>query len=101
GVWLARGDANVIALELQGMRAGSLPISARSLLERLTEAADRNNIKMTWYRHDGNPVALLRFQSDQPRPSVLVEHLTLGKGHLLVDGRSVASSGAVNPPAEK
>src|SRR5262249_37806441 len=33
-VWLARKEPNVIALELQGLHAGSLPINAQSLLEQ-------------------------------------------------------------------
>jgi hypothetical protein len=101
GVWLADGEPNVVALELRGLRAGSLPVSAQSLLERLTEAADRNNIKVCWYRHNGNPVAVLRFQSDQPRPTVLLQHLDLLPGQVVISGQSVEPGGPVTPEEPK
>jgi isocitrate/isopropylmalate dehydrogenase len=64
-----------VALELQSLHAGALPVAAHSLLERISEAARQNNVDVTWYRHEGHPVALLRFQADQDRPTVKLEHL--------------------------
>jgi hypothetical protein len=87
-VWLAKQDTNVVALELQGLHAGSLPISAQSLLERISEACQRNNIDVKWYRHNGNPVALLRFQTDSPRPAVQLAKIELRKGLLVIGCRS-------------
>jgi hypothetical protein len=86
--WLAKKEPNVVALELQGLHAGSLPISAQSLLDHITEACDRKNIKVSWYRHHGNPVALLRFQSDSTRPTVQLSQLELRQGRLVIGGRS-------------
>src|SRR5262249_5203406 len=65
GVWLAAKEPNVVVLELKGLRAGSLPISAQSLLEHISEAARGQSLEVTWYRHNGNPVAVLRFQPYQ------------------------------------
>jgi hypothetical protein len=96
-VWLAKRDTNVVALELQGLHAGSLPISAQSLLERISEACQRNNIDVKWYRHNGNPVALLRFQSDSPRPAVQLSKIQLRKGLLVIGCRSIIPSS--NPAA--
>jgi hypothetical protein len=91
-MWLAPREPNVVALELQGLHAGSLPIAAQSLLEQVSEAARQNNIDVTWYRHNGNPVALLRFQADQDRPTIKLEHLVLQPGAIEVRGRSLDSS---------
>jgi hypothetical protein len=88
-VWLTPREPNVIALELRGLHAGSLPIAAQSLLESVSETARQNNIEVTWYRHQGNPVALLRFQADQDRPTYRLDHLVLEPGVIRVDGRSV------------
>ena len=88
-VWLTPREPNVIALELRGLHAGSLPIAAQSLLESVSETARQNNIEFTWYRHQGNPVALLRFQADQDRPTYRLDHLVLEQGVIRVDGRSV------------
>jgi hypothetical protein len=92
GVWLCPKDVNVVALELQGLRAGSLPITAQSLLDRVSEVARRQDIEVTWYRLNGNPVALLRFQATQPRPTVRLERLEVSDGELLVVGRSAEAS---------
>jgi hypothetical protein len=101
GVWLTTAESNVVALELRRMRAGALPVSAQSILERLTEAADSNNIKVAWYRHDGNPVAILRFQSDQPHPTVLLENLDLHPGKIYIKGRSLEPSPFMPAPQAK
>ena len=66
GLWLCPEESNVVALELQGLHAGSLPIGAQAFLDSLSEIAEQNNIQVSWHRYPptGNPVALLRFQSD-------------------------------------
>jgi hypothetical protein len=87
-VWLAPKEPNVIALELQGVHAGSLPISSQSLLEKVSEIARRQNIEVTWYRHNGNPVALLHFVSTKPRPTVVLQNLVLQDGALTLGGVS-------------
>lgn len=89
-VWLAPREPNVVVLELQGLHAGSLPISAQSLLEQITDIGRRNNIDVTWYRHNGNPVALLRFPNDS-RTGVQLLQLELGPGKLTLVGRAVDS----------
>jgi hypothetical protein len=96
-VWLAKEDPNVAALEIQGMHVGALPVSAQSILERLSEAAEINNIKLSWYRHKGNPVAALRFQSDQPRTTVLLENLDLQPGKIYIQGQSLEPGAPVMP----
>jgi hypothetical protein len=98
--WLAKAEPNVVALEIQGMRAGALPVSAQSILERLSEAAESNNIKLSWYRHDGNPVAILRFHSEQ-RTNVVLENLDLHPGMVYVKGQSIEPGAAPVTPEAK
>jgi hypothetical protein len=87
-VWLAKQNQNVVVLELQGLHAGALPISAQSLLEQISEALRRHGITVTWYRHHGNPTAALKFNTDQPRPSCQVNHVELKAGSLAIWGHS-------------
>jgi hypothetical protein len=94
GIWLVNKEPNVIALELRGLRAGALPISAQSLLEQLSEVARQSHIDVTWYRYQGNPVALLRFQPSQDRPSIRFEQLAFGDRSIGIRGRSPDSSGS-------
>src|SRR5262249_17753101 len=56
-------EGNVVAVEVESLKAGSLPIGAQSLLERVSGVARRQDIEVPWYRHEGNPVALLHFQA--------------------------------------
>src|SRR5262249_46802823 len=105
----ATQETNVVALELQGLHAGSLPVGAQSFLDRVSEAARRQEIDITWYRHENNPVALLRFQANQRRPTVRLEKLELHDGLLLVGGHSMEAAPlramlgiplAATPPSE-
>jgi hypothetical protein len=87
-VWLAASEINVVALELQGLHLGALPISAQSLLERISEKAREYDIDVTWYRYHGNPVALLRFQANQELPTYRLDHIALKDHEIGVWGRS-------------
>jgi hypothetical protein len=90
GIWLAtKREPNVIALELQGLHAGSVPIAAQSLLEQISETARQNGIEVIWYRYKGNPVALLRFQADQPHPTIQFTGLKLHSGEIYLEGKSL------------
>jgi hypothetical protein len=83
-VWVVPHESNVIALEFQGLHAGLLPISAQSLLEHVTQMAQPARIEVTWYRHNRNPVALLRFQAEHNRPTLQLQKLDLQPGCLTV-----------------
>jgi hypothetical protein len=86
-VWVPKAESNVMAVEIQGMRAGAVPISAQSILEHLSAVAESNNIKLSWYRHDGNPVAILHFQSEQGT-RVKLENFDPHPGKLFIKGTS-------------
>jgi len=88
-LWLAKEEPNVVALELEAFRAGALPIAAQSLLEQVSEVGRQNGIDVNWYRHtNGHPVALLRFQADQARPTLQLLGVQLEQGAITVKGRS-------------
>src|SRR5579862_1149229 len=87
-VWLARGEPNVVVIQLKGVHAGSLPISAQSLLEDISEALRRHGIQVSWYRHEGNPTATLKFQSEQVRPTCQLLQLDFKPGTLTIVGHS-------------
>jgi hypothetical protein len=92
-LWLTSKEPNVVALEIQGLHAGALPIAAQSLLERVSEAGRGHDIEVSWYRLDsGNPVALLRFQADQKQPTVQLQRLELHQGRMVIGGRSIEAS---------
>ncbi len=104
-VWLT-SEPNVIALKLVGLQAGSLPIGAQRLLDSLSEMVENNNIQIDWYRHEGQPVALLRFQSSQNETTVQLQDVKVDRGSLIIRGKPVDSSPthaavmAAPPPAQ-
>lgn len=87
-VWLTK-EPNVVALQLLGLQAGSLPIGAQTLLDNLSEMLDNNGIQVNWYRHEGQPVALLRFQSDQRETTVQLQTLQINQGNIVIRGKPV------------
>ena len=94
--WLVKDQVNTVAVELVGMRAGALPVSTQSWLDRISEAAQDSNVDVTWYRHDGHPVGLFRFYADQPRPATQIRTVMVADGKVTVAGRSLMDS--VAPP---
>jgi hypothetical protein len=86
--WVTPSEGNVLALKLEGVHAGAMPFKAQWLLERLAEIGRQNNVEVTWYRHEGQPVAILRFQPDQPRPTIKLREVRIEQGKLTVSGES-------------
>jgi hypothetical protein len=87
-VWLPQGEPNAVALQVLGFRAGALPISTQTLMEPVSDMGRLNNIDVSWYRHEGYPVALLRFQADQPRATLQLDSVQLDRGVIWIRGRS-------------
>lgn len=90
-VWLPAREPNVVAMQLEGLRAGSLPITAQTILDRFSEALRRKDIEVNWYRNDGKPVALLRFQPGVKTPTVQLRTLKLEPGRVVL-GMGVGSA---------
>lgn len=91
-VWPVPKEFNVVALEIQGIRAGLLPVSSRSLLEKISEVAQQQHIDVSWYRYNRNPVALLRFQADKAAPTVQLDRLELHPGKLVICGNPIPAA---------
>jgi hypothetical protein len=96
-IWLAAKVPNVVALEVQQMRVGSLPVALQSILDHFSEAARRQDIEMSWYRHNGNPVAMLRFGPSRGEPTVQLLGIKLQPGTISVRGADRAKPLATEP----
>ena len=98
-MWLVSGETNMLAMEIVGLRAGMMPLSTSTLLDYITAMARRENIEVTWYRHEGHPVAIMRFLADQTRPTFQFVRVELKDQELVLEGRSTqpAAPGAVKP----
>ena len=87
-VWLAKDDVNAIAIEIQRRRAGALPVPSQQLFQELTEFGRKHNIDISWYRHNGNPVAIIKFQTDRQRPTAQLRSLEIVAGKVTLRGFS-------------
>ncbi len=87
-IWAPK-EPNLLAVELRSRRAGGLPISSMALLKEVSELAKRHNIEVNAYRYQGNPVALVRFQSgERVRPSMMLSSLKIEPGSLVISGQT-------------
>jgi len=88
-VWLVPNEVNTLAVEILQRKAGGVPIAAQSLLNDLKELARNKNLDVTWYRHDSNPVAVIRLPSNRARPNAQLLRFEVADGQLIIEGRSV------------
>ena len=84
--WVVKSEQNVVAVEVCGLYAGGLPISSQRYLDRFSDAARGANVNVSWYRLEGNPVALMRLYADLPRPPAVVRAVGVAEGQLTVAG---------------
>ena len=91
-VWLVSDEVNLVALEVDNLRAGGLSISRQVIIDNITEAARRKNIDVNWYHHHGNPVAIMKLQADRMRPTIQLQRLELQPGRIVIMGRSPDST---------
>ncbi len=117
----------MLAIEVLARRAGALPISSQSVVDALIDLANRHNaeavldhkaepkrealfggdqagprnIDVTGYRHEGHPVALIRFQADQAHPTMHLPMLCAEPGKLRVTGGACGTPAAHNGSAAK
>jgi hypothetical protein len=87
-VWLVANEVNRFALEIVGLYVGSIPYPSQILFEYITEIARTGNISVTWFRNNGNPVALLQYQADQIIPTIVIQRLEIRDRKLFIQGRS-------------
>ena len=88
-IWLSPSEPNVLAVEFDSLRAGSLPFGIKSFQDRITDLARQQNIDVEWFRNDGKPTALLRFQADRREPTFQLLELSLRDGEFAIRGRSL------------
>src|SRR5438270_12183032 len=99
-VWLVNKEPNVVALEFEKIHAGALPISAQSLLDRVADFAHQKDIEAMWYRHNGRPVLVLRFEADKSNPRFQLLQLELRPGMLRIQGKSLEGSARLDLPGD-
>lgn len=87
-------EDNVVALTVEKIRAGALPVPAEGILDRLAAHARARGLDVRWERDDdGLPVAYVRYRPDRRRADVILERLDLLDGRVRLAGRSHRARG--------
>ncbi len=84
-------ENNVVALKLMGVRAGVIPLSSKLLMDQMTGLirSTNNDIEVSWYRHEGHLVALLRFGGSGRRSTSQLDQLRVHQGKIIIAGHSL------------
>ncbi len=91
-------EDNVLALTLEKVRAGMIPISVDRVMGPLTAGARDRGLDVRWKADEDPPVALIRYRPDGGRADVVLEKLTVRQGQIRVSGRSDRLQGAFGGP---
>jgi hypothetical protein len=87
-------DENVLALTLEKIQAGMLPIPADQLLDKITAHAQAHGLDLRWEREGHLPVALIRYSPHSRRRDIVLEQLEVLNGQIRLSGRSDRRAGA-------
>ena len=82
---------NQVAIRLHAVRAGWVPVPLTQILERVSEAARRGGVDLSWSQREGDPVALLRSPvttSAVRGPRALPGSLELSDGKVSLSGHT-------------
>lgn len=80
---------NEIAIQVEHVRAGKLPVPLHNLLDQIAAAALDSGVVVRWSQHNGDPVALIRLPaSGDTRNSnnLVLQQLNVKPGELQVAG---------------
>jgi hypothetical protein len=86
-------EQNVLALTIEKIRAGVMPIPAEKLLEPITEHARARGLDIRWEQDGDLPVALIRYDPNAKRRDVVLEKLEILDGRIRLSGRSDRAAG--------
>ncbi len=89
---------NTLALTIEKIRAGAVPIPAERLLDRITEKAQANGLEVRWEQDGDLPVAVLKYSPNLGRRDVVLEKLLVVNGQIRLAGRSSRTKGTVAAP---
>ena len=86
-------EPNVVALTLEKIRAGLLPIPPEKLLEPIRKHAAARGIDLSWKHEEGEHVAIIRY-APGTRSSIVLERVEVDDGRVTLSGRSTRSGRA-------
>lgn len=89
-------DDNTVALTLEKIRAGAVPVSPEEVVAPIIRQAKAYGLDVDWRYVDDEPVALIRYSPTPDRGDVVLERVVLFEGRLYLSGRSDREAGQVS-----
>lgn len=83
--------ANVLAVRIEQLRAGSLPMPLQRFLRGISREAAKGDIPVVWDMDESGPVALVTVPSEHlkfKKTPVIIEAVVLQNGHLSLAGHT-------------
>lgn len=88
-------QANVVAIQITNLRAGTLPLPLSRFLRGISAEAAKSNMEVRWDRDQSEPIALVTIPSEHPgykHTPVIVESVGLSDGLLTLAGHTGAEA---------
>jgi len=102
-IWVVAGarvpEDNVLALTLEKIRAGVIPISADRFIGPITDRAREHGLDVRWTRENDLPVATIRFRPGGAPSDIVLERLNIRQGQIRLSGRSDRPEGTTAAPS--
>jgi hypothetical protein len=89
-------DDNTVALTLEKIRAGAVPVSPEEVVEPMIRQAKSYGLDVDWRYVDDEPVAFFRYSPTPARGDVVLEQVVLLNGRVYLSGRSDREAGQVS-----
>ena len=91
-VWLP--EPNLLALKLERVAAGALPIPLDYLMDDLTQTARRSDWPIEWKQHDGRPLALVRLPDQSEGDVIRLCKLLVARQAVQIEGDCISRESA-------
>lgn len=86
-------NENQLAIEIESIRAGIVPIPLEDMLQQLSKQLVDSGWDVTWNHTNGHDVAVINLRQEKPDSPVL-ESLLIDEGEVRISGRSKANKPA-------
>jgi hypothetical protein len=93
-------EPEVLALRIDNVRAGALPMPMKAIVDGVAQAAERLNLRVQWRQVKGDPVALISMPAAHDDKLVYkLDALEMREGELYIAGRTEPYSPSSAPRA--
>ncbi len=81
---------NLVAIRIHRVAVGLVPLPMHRVIEAVTQAAEKNDVLLTWERVDGDPVAMITIPppQDTDEKRITLDTIQLAEGEIYLSGET-------------